>query len=334
VSPGTGANTTHTLAASGVALATGVVEFLQRPGPKGEVYGMVEPVLVAASEYASQSLLGRDNIFRQALSMFLITWFFGYVLYFSTAGLSYIFVYDKDNFKHPKMLKNQMALEIKTAVQSIPIMTALTVPWFVAEVRGYSKMYMDSNKYGKWYMVFQFPLFLLFTDMLIYCIHRWLHTPSVYKRLHKPHHKWIVPTPFASHAFHPIDGYAQSLPYHIFPFIFPLHKVAYIALFSIVNVWTVLIHDGEYLANDPIVNGSACHTIHHMYFNYNYGQYTTLWDRLGGSYRTPDEELFNRHLRKDETVIARINGELEQILDEVEGDDDRVYLNSESKKTR
>lgn len=49
------------------------------------------------------------------------------------------------------------------------------------------------------------------------------HTPSdsahtqhhklIYKHVHKPHHKWIVPTPYAALAFHPVDGYAQSLPY-------------------------------------------------------------------------------------------------------------------------
>ena len=37
--------------------------------------------------------------------------------------------------------------------------------------------------------------------------------------------QWLVPTPFASHAFHWLDGFAQSSPYHIFVFLFPLHKV-------------------------------------------------------------------------------------------------------------
>lgn len=52
-----------------------------------------------------------------------------------------------------------------------------------------------------------------------------------------------MPTPFASHAFHPIDGFAQSVPYHLFPFIFPLQKLAYVALFMFINFWTVLIRE-------------------------------------------------------------------------------------------
>lgn len=290
-----------------------------------------KPYFFNTTKWTYASLLPRNSVFREAVSLFLITWVFGYVLYLVVAGLSYRFVYDPANFKHPKYLKNQVKLELRQSLTSIPVMTSLTVPWFVLELQGYSKLYMDPSKYGWWYMVFQFPLFLLFTDMLIYCIHRWLHWPSVYKHLHKPHHKWIVPTPFASHAFHPVDGYLQSLPYHVFPFIFPLHKISYVVLFMIVNVWTVLIHDGEYLAHDPVVNGSACHTIHHLYFNYNYGQYTTLWDRLGGSYRHPDKELFDKSAKKSEATWAKQVEQMEEIVKQVEQDDDRVYAHEDKK---
>lgn len=107
---------------------------------------------------------------------------------------------------------------------------------------------------------------------------------------HKPHHVWKIPTPFASHAFHPVDGFLQGLPYHIYPFLFPLHKVLYLALYVFVNIWTISIHDGDYRVPnlmEPIINGSAHHTDHHLFFDYNYGQYFTLWDRIGGSYRYP-----------------------------------------------
>jgi len=295
-------------------------------------YG-VEPVFYfPPTEWATQSILGRDNIIRQALSLFVVTTIFGWILYLGTAYVSYKTVYDHENFKHPKYLKNQMGMEIAQAVSAIPGMTALTVPWFVAEVQGYGKLYDELAGNGGWtYLVLSFPLFIMFTDCLIYMIHRWLHSPSVYKHLHKPHHKWIVSTPFASHAFHPVDGYLQSLPYHIFPFVFPLQKFFYLALFGIVNIWTVLIHDGEYLAHDPVVNGSACHTIHHLYFNYNYGQYTTLWDRLGGTHRTPDKELFDPTARFEDSTYKKQVSQMEKIQKEVEGDDERVYATSAQK---
>ncbi|ANB15242.1 C-5 sterol desaturase [Sugiyamaella lignohabitans] len=317
-----------------VSLGSTSMKLLPSPtGSERHVYGLQPTYYFKPTEFATQSVFARDSIFRQSFSIFLITWIFGYTLYLLVAGLSYKFVYDPANFKHPKYLKNQVRMELRQSLTSIPVMTLFTVPWFVWELRGYSKLYYDADKYGLWYIFFQFPLFLLFTDMNIYFIHRWLHSPGVYKRLHKPHHKWIVPTPFASHAFHPMDGYLQSIPYHVFPFIFPLHKIAYVVLFMIINVWTVMIHDGEYLAHDPVINGSACHTIHHLYFNYNYGQYTTLWDRLGGSYRTPDKELFNKSLKTSAETWKKQTATMESIRKEVEeDDDDRVYAGEVDQK--
>lgn len=236
--------------------------------------------------------------------------------------------------KHPKFLKDQVLLEIQAANASMPLMSVLTAVPFLAEVRGYGKLYdTTADGPGRWYDYAQFPIFILFTDFCIYWIHRGLHHPWVYKHLHKPHHKWIMPSPFASHAFHPIDGFAQSFPYHIFPFLFPLQKLAYVCLFIFVNVWTVMIHDGEYVTDNPIINGAACHTAHHLYFNYNYGQYTTIWDRLGGSYRKPDTELFKAETKMSAQAWEKQIKEMEKMVEEVEGVDNRTYEN-DSKKTK
>ena len=261
---------------------------------------------------------------------------FGVLVYYIFASASYFFIFDKSTFNHPRYLKNQIKLEMKQANIAFPIMAILTVPFFLAEVRGYSKLYdtVDQGP-GLWYNYLQFPFFLFFTDSLIYWIHRGLHHPRVYKHIHKPHHKWIMPTPYASHAFHPFDGWAQSLPYHIFPFLFPLSKFAYVLLFVTVNIWTVLIHDGEYAHNSAVINGAACHTMHHLYFNYNYGQFTTLWDRLGGSYRKPNDELFQKELKMCQSEWRKQAEAVDKMVQEVEGDvDDRTYASEEPKKVR
>ncbi|CAG8824296.1 44626_t:CDS:2 [Gigaspora margarita] len=93
--------------------------------------------------------------------------------------------------KHPKFLKNQIRKEITLSATGFPITSLVTIPWFLGEVRGYSKLYDDINDYGFLYGIFSIILFLFFTDMCIYWIHRWLHHPLIYKNLHKPHHRWI-----------------------------------------------------------------------------------------------------------------------------------------------
>lgn len=56
------------------------------------------------------------------------------------------------------------------------------------------------------------------------------------------------------------------------------------------SLWSVCIHDGDYRVPDSlkhIINGSAHHTEHHLLHVYNYGQFFTLWDKIGGSFRPP-----------------------------------------------
>ncbi|KAH8424410.1 sterol desaturase family protein [Aspergillus melleus] len=245
------------------------------------------------SQWVEASSWKRDDMARQAVSLFLITWFFGIAMYLIGSTIIYHTLFDKNMLNHPRCLPNQIQQEIRHALTTMPTMAILTVPFFLAEIRGYSKLYDFSDGAPfPLYQWLQYPLFICFTDCGIYWIHRGEHHPSVYSWLHKPHHKWIMPTPFASYAFHPLDGWGQSLPYHIFPFIFPLQKCAYIGLFVFVTMWTLLIHDAEYLSNSKVVNGAACHTMHHLYFNYNYGQYTTFWDRFTGTYREPKRDGF------------------------------------------
>uniref|UniRef100_A0A8C3PLI7 Sterol-C5-desaturase n=1 Tax=Calidris pygmaea TaxID=425635 RepID=A0A8C3PLI7_9CHAR len=229
---------------------------------------------------------------RQLLSLFVITNLGALALYLLFGTLSYYFIFDHRLKQHPQFLENQVRREITYALRSLPWISVPTVALFFAEVRGYSKLYdnIEDSPYG-WTGVFLSMLsFLFFTDMGIYWIHRGLHHKLFYKRFHKPHHLWKIATPFASHAFHPVDGFMQSLPYHVYPFLFPLHKVTYLGLYIFVNVWTISIHDGDYRVPRllrHVINGSAHHTDHHLYFDYNYGQYFTLWDKIGGSYKSP-----------------------------------------------
>ena len=232
---------------------------------------------------------------RQLFSLLFVVHTGAVVMYLSLASFSFYFVFDRRLMKHPLMLEDQIRKEITVALSSIPGMSAPTTLLFLLEVRGYSRLYLvelSTTAWTRviWDVVFSTFCFLVFTDALIYWIHRGLHHRSVYKYLHKVHHRWKVPTPFASHAFHPVDGFLQSFPYHLYPFIFPLNKYVYLALFVFVNIWTVSIHDGDFRvprAVRPLINGSAHHTDHHLFYNCNYGQYFTFWDRIGGSFRNP-----------------------------------------------
>lgn len=72
---------------------------------------------------------------------------------------------------------------------------------------------------------------------------------------------------------------------------------------------------------ESIINGPAHHTLHHMYFVYNYGQYFTWADKVGGSYRHPktEDDPLNTILEQEEAK-KRYKQEKEEmrLLDEAE----------------
>jgi len=231
----------------------------------------------------------REALSRKFITMWTVLLIASYLMYLSFASFSWLLVFDKKDRKHPLFLKNQELLEIGVTMKSIPIMGLLSTWVFLGEVYGYSQLHdrLPETPVDWINAALNAFFFLAFTDGMIYWIHRWLHHPILYGPIHKLHHKWVVTTPFASHAFHPLDGFLQSTPYHIYVFIFPMNKYLYLILFALVNFWTISIHDGAGTYNGVIINGADHHTIHHRQFNYNYGQYFTFWDRLCGTHRTP-----------------------------------------------
>lgn len=140
----------------------------------------------------------RDNIYRQSISILAITQLGATSLYLFFSALSYYFIFDRRLEYHPRFLQNQVRQEIKSSLYAVPFINVLTLPWFLAEVRGKTSLYSKVNDYGWAWLVISSVLYVAFNDIAIYWIHRLEHHPSVYKWIHKPHHKWIG-TSFRTH---------------------------------------------------------------------------------------------------------------------------------------
>lgn len=146
------------------------------------------------------SLLPRDSMLRQAISLWTVALVGALIIYFVVCSLSYYFLFDRRLEHHPRYIKNQVRLEIKASMIAAPWIDFLMLPWFVGEVRGHSKMYDRVDDYGWPYLVASAALFLCFTDFSIYWVHRLEHHPRIYKHIHKAHHKWISESPSSDSA--------------------------------------------------------------------------------------------------------------------------------------
>nr|CCC92109.1 putative lathosterol oxidase [Trypanosoma congolense IL3000] len=239
---------------------------------------------------ASHLPVDRNSVRDQLFVYWLLLATGGVVMYLTCASLStYLLFFKLEETYFPKTinkndLRKQIRHEIFIAVASIPFMGVLMAPAAVLSHRGYSKLYYNVDDYGWAYLIFSAVLFFVFTDFMVYWFHRGLHHPTLYRYLHKLHHSYKYTTPFSSHAFNPCDGFGQGVPYYTFIFLFPTHHYLFVLLFIVVNMWTISIHD-QVDFGGHIINTTGHHTIHHEKFSYDYGQYFTLWDRIGGTYK-------------------------------------------------
>merc|ERR1712037_857807 len=101
----------------------------------------------------------------------------------------------------------------------------------------------------------------IWADTHFYWTHRLLHTPWLYKRVHKEHHESFNPDPFSGLSMH----WAESFIYFS----------ASILISPIVPLWVFrLLSLGQL--------GSVNHYVHHAKFNWNYGS-SPMWDHLLGT---------------------------------------------------
>ena len=137
------------------------------------------------------SLFPRDSMMRQAISIWTVALIAALILYFVICSISYFVFFDRRLQHHPRFLKDQIRLEIKSSMVAAPWIDLMMVPWFLGEIRGHSMLYDRVDDYGWPWLVASAFIFLFFTDFSIYWIHRLEHHPRIYKHVHKAHHKWI-----------------------------------------------------------------------------------------------------------------------------------------------
>ncbi|KAK3294106.1 uncharacterized protein B0H64DRAFT_324900 [Chaetomium fimeti] len=226
---------------------------------------------------SSQFLWQRHGLCRQSISIFLVTWLSSSLFYLLFGTVCYYRNFDQSLKKQPKFRPNQIRSEITASLTALLVFNVLTVPIFVAQVRGFAKIYAFGTG-SAWYEVAQYPLFVLFSDTCMYWLHRAFHHPVLFRMAHYKHHMFVIPTPFSAYAFDPLEGWIMSLPIYAYSFIWPMSDVGQLVVFFVTNIWTFLLHD----------NRDQFHTVHHKSIQFNFGQFSDMWDRLGGTYADPD----------------------------------------------
>ena len=223
----------------------------------------------------------------------------GILVYYGVAALFHYFIYvhptSKATFEDRQRSRPTAAImwdQIRLAQASMIIYVTLPVIDEYLVEQGWTRVYHTVQEIGGWpWYVATMVLYFALVEIGIYWMHRTLHTNKwLYKHIHMLHHKYNKPetlTPWASIAFHPIDGMMQACPYVLALPLVPCHYLTHFLLLFFTAIWATYIHDAMDFNIEPIM-GSKYHTVHHTHYIYNYGQVFTFCDRIWGTYRRPD----------------------------------------------
>lgn len=179
-----------------------------------------------------------------------------------------------------------------SALTLLIYMVVFSIP-FLSAVRPYTKLYDHVSDYGAGWWIVSLIGLILINDTYFYWMHRWVHRPAWFQKVHRVHHQSTNPTPFAAFAFHPYEAVLEFIWIMPLFFLVPLH-VGMTVVFSIISlVINVIGHLGVEIYPDhwrahPVLRGlnrSTFHNDHHRLFRGNYGLYFTFWDRWMGTLR-------------------------------------------------
>ncbi|WP_027256658.1 sterol desaturase family protein [Leisingera aquimarina] len=172
-----------------------------------------------------------------------------------------------------------------TMTSGVFFWTAYEVLMFWAMANGYAPM-ITWAAHPVWFVAL-FWLIPIWESFYFYWIHRLLHVPFFFKRVHALHHRNINVGPWSGMSMHPVEHliFLGSVLIHWVVAAHPVH-ILYHLQFNVLTAATT--HTGfEGLlmkGRNRLSLGTFHHQMHHRYFECNYGSLEVPWDKVFGSF--------------------------------------------------
>ena len=190
-------------------------------------------------------------------------------------------------FKFADQVKDNMFWTLTSGVAQLTGFQVVTM-WLMAN--GYAPVITLAEN-PVWFVVW-IVLLPVWSAFHFYWVHRLLHVPFFYTRYHSLHHRNINIGPWSGFSMHPVEHfiYLTSLCVHWIVASHPVHLIFHVlyqgpgAAMSHTGYEDLLIRDKRSLAL-----GTFYHTLHHRYYECNYGNQEMPWDRWFGTFHDGTE---------------------------------------------
>lgn len=195
------------------------------------------------------------------------------------------------NGRHPerrmqsRSQKNQVAMEIRQSVISLALIAACLAGGIFMQAKGWTIAPYELSLVS---VTVTFTISLVLYDAWFYWGHRFMQTKTMY-RFHAHHHKSIVPTPWSNNSDTLVGAFVEQSYFLVIVFALPISPLVLIAHKIFDQVTGLIGHAGhEYFASPtarrlwPLLC-ITFHDQHHSYFNYNFANTFSWWDRMMGT---------------------------------------------------
>ena len=188
---------------------------------------------------------------------------------------------------------------LRTFGSGLPIWTAYEVMLLWAWANGFGPWATFGD--SMWWLV-GFGLVLpLFHEFHFYCIHRLIHIPALYRRVHSVHHNSVNPSPWSSLSMHPVEHllYWSGTLVHV---LIPSNPLLVLYHLQISGTGAVIGHVGfdkiETGKEGAVDTHAFAHYLHHKYFEVNYADGMLPIDKWMGTWHDGTVEAQNRMMAR------------------------------------
>lgn len=145
----------------------------------------------------------------------------GVIFYYYYVNVSYEKWLTKSNAKYPP--PETVRMEVIMMLKGLLMATFCPSLALYLMGRGKFDVYCGVGKYGWGYLIFSFFVIWLVTDFFEFFYHRLGHTIESLWSVHKYHHQFFNPTPFAVIADEYLDQLVRASPLLFLPAMMPLN---------------------------------------------------------------------------------------------------------------
>ena len=186
-----------------------------------------------------------------------------------------------------------------TCASGVTVWSAYEVLMTWALANGYAPMLLWPQHAG--WLLLLVLLVPIWETLYFYLIHRLIHWPPLYRRVHYLHHRNINVGPWSGLSMHPLEHviYLGSVLIH---WLVPSNQLLIIFHLQYYTLSAATTHSGyEGLAfgsRQQLALGTFHHQMHHRFFECNYGGLEIPCDKWAGTFNDGTEESHQRFLQQ------------------------------------